>query len=67
MGAFEAVPLPAGANLPADDLPILQAALGMAATHLLTGDLRHFGQLMGKKVGRLQVRRPAEYLRRRRE
>ncbi|MCU0290375.1 MAG: hypothetical protein MUF10_00065 [Thermoanaerobaculaceae bacterium] len=67
VGAFEAVPLPAGANLPADDLPILQAALGMAATHVLTGDVRHFGHLMGKKVGRLQILRPAEYLRRRRE
>jgi uncharacterized protein len=36
-------PLPAGVNLPAKDEPILLAAIGANATHLLTGDWRHFG------------------------
>lgn len=30
------------------DRPIFQAALGCGASHLLTGDLRHFGPFMGK-------------------
>jgi hypothetical protein len=64
--SFEAVPLPAGVALPEDDLPILRAAIGMGATHLLTGDVRHFGTLLGKKIARIEVLRPAEYLRRHR-
>lgn len=30
------------------DQPIFQAALGCGASHLLTGDLRHFGPLMNR-------------------
>lgn len=33
-------------NLPAKDAPVFLAALHSRATHLLTGDLRHFGQFM---------------------
>ena len=30
------------------DRPIFQAALGCGASHLLTGDLKHFGPFMGR-------------------
>ena len=65
-GSFEAIPLPSPATLPQDDAAILRAAVGMGASHLLTGDVRHFGTLMGRRVAGVQVLRPAEYLRRRR-
>lgn len=35
-------------ELPAKDRPILQAALDCRATHLLTGDLTHFGPYMNR-------------------
>jgi uncharacterized protein len=35
--------LPNGVNLPAKDEPILLAAIAAKATHLLTGDWKHFG------------------------
>ena len=41
-----AMPTPTG--LPAKDRPIFQAALAAEATHLLTGDLKHFGALMNR-------------------
>jgi len=50
-------------NLPEKDRPILAAAIRAEATHLLTGDLRHFGHLMGSTVEGVQVLRPAQYLR----
>ncbi len=37
-------PVPHG--LPDKDQPIFQAAVACKATHLLTGDLKHFGHLM---------------------
>ena len=36
------------AGLVDKDRPIFQAALGCGASHLLTGDLKHFGPLMGQ-------------------
>lgn len=36
------------AGLIEKDRPIFQAALGCGASHLLTGDLKHFGPLMGR-------------------
>jgi uncharacterized protein len=36
------------AQLPPKDQLILDAALGCRATHLLTGDVRHFGPLMNR-------------------
>ena len=41
-------PFPDG--LPANDVVIFQAALACRATHLLTGDLHHFGPLMNRPV-----------------
>lgn len=56
-------PLPAGISLPDKDVPILLAAINARATHLLTGDLRHFGVYMNKKVEGLVIQLPGEYLR----
>jgi predicted nucleic acid-binding protein len=55
--------LPPGVRLPAKDEPILRAALAARATHLLTGDLRDFGRLLGRTVGGLRVQTPGAFLR----
>jgi uncharacterized protein len=57
--------LPAGIALPEKDAPILLAALEARATHLITGDVRHFGAYFGKLIGGILVLLPAEYLRQR--
>jgi hypothetical protein len=54
--------LPAGVQLPAKDEPILLAAIHAQATHLLTGDLKHFGPYFGQSPGGVLVLRPAVYL-----
>jgi uncharacterized protein len=58
--------LPPGVTLPEKDRPILQAAVQARATHLLTGDKRHFGKYFGRRYGGVLVLAPAEYFRRRR-
>jgi predicted nucleic acid-binding protein len=58
--------IPRGVALPAKDRPILAAAMESAATHLLTGDLTHFGALFGRRIGGVLILTPAMYLRRRR-
>ncbi len=62
-GEVVELPLPTGVDLPAKDRPILLAALHARATHLLTGDVAHFGPYFGKSVEGIQILRPAEYLR----
>ncbi|TFG64364.1 MAG: PIN domain-containing protein [Gemmatimonadales bacterium] len=57
--------IPAGVRLPDKDRPILLAALACGATYLLTGDLRHFGPLLGTELDGLRVRTPRAYLRNR--
>ena len=54
--------LPSGITLPEKDAPILLAAIEAHATHLITGDIRHFGPYFGKTVQRMLVGTPAEYL-----
>jgi predicted nucleic acid-binding protein len=54
--------LPSGIRLPEKDAPILLAAIEVQATHLVTGDLRHFGAYFGKIVQGVLVVTPAEYL-----
>lgn len=49
-------------GLPEKDLPILESAIGSGATHLLTGDRKHFGHLYGAKIASVLVMRPADYL-----
>ena len=55
--------LPRGVLLPEKDTPILLAAISARATHLLTGDLRHFGPYLGKKIEGITVLLPGDYLR----
>ncbi len=50
------------ADLPEKDRPILQAAIDMKATHLLTGDVTHFGHLYGMTIEGVTILTPAEYL-----
>ena len=55
-------PPPATGELPEKDRPILAAAIHAHATHLLTGDRRHFGRWYGKRLGGVLVQSPAQYL-----
>lgn len=55
--------MPTGIRLPEKDRPILLAALGCGASYLLTGDLRHFGPLLGTEVDGVLVCTPGAYLR----
>lgn len=55
--------LPGSLDLAEKDRPILAAAIASRSTHLVTGDLRHFGHLMGTAVGGVRILRPADYLR----
>lgn len=55
--------LPRRIVLPVKDVPIMLAALEAHATHLLTGDVRHFGPHFGDKIEGVLVMLPGEYLR----
>ena len=55
--------LPRGVSLPEKDEPILLAAIEARADYLLTGDLKHFGSLFGRKIEGVTVMFPGEYLR----
>ena len=59
----ESASLPAGVELVEKDRPILLAAIHAGASHLLTGDSRHFGHLFSKRVSGVLILPPAEYLR----
>ena len=59
-----ASPLPHGVLLPEKDRPILQAAIHAEATHLLTGDQRHFDKHYGKRYGGVLILPPGDYVRR---
>jgi predicted nucleic acid-binding protein len=50
-------------RLPEEDRPILRAAVGARATHLLTGDITHFGDLFGSVVQGVRIISPGAYLR----
>ena len=50
-------------GLPDKDRPVLLAAIVSGADYLLTGDMTHFGPLMGTTVGGVRVLLPGEYLR----
>lgn len=53
----------ANLGLPDKDVPILLAAVWSGATHLLTGDFKHFGAYYGKVIEGVLVMPPADYLR----
>ena len=61
---FDATPreLPHGISLPDKDAPVLLAAIEAKATHLITGDAKHFGNLFGKKVMSIMILPPGRYL-----
>lgn len=47
------------------DMPILMVAVRARATHLLTGDVTHFGHLFGQIVHGVLILTPAQYFRQR--
>jgi uncharacterized protein len=57
------VQLPSDISLPAKDRPILAAAMTAKATHLLTGDISHFGPYYGRTIEGVLVMLPGENLR----
>ena len=62
---FDSIPfrLPRDVSLPDKDVPILLAAITARCTHLITGDVHHFGCYFGKTIGGVLVSAPADYLR----
>jgi len=52
---------PPGVALPDKDAPLLAAAIAARATHLITGDRRHFGALFGKRIGGVLILPPRDY------
>jgi hypothetical protein len=52
-----------GIELPEKDWPIIGGALAAGATHLITGDVRHFGPYFGQRLLGILVMPPAQYLR----
>ena len=58
--------LPDGLSLPEKDVPIFLAAMEAGATHLITGDVRHFGPYFRRKIAGILVLSPADYVHSRR-
>ena len=54
--------VPEGIQLPEKDRPIILAALRAGATHLLTGDVKHFGPSFNTRGEGVLVLPPAAYL-----
>ena len=54
--------VPRSAKLASKDHPILAAAISAKAEYLLTGDVRHFGHLLKKKVHGATVLLPRQFL-----
>lgn len=50
-------------DLPPGDREAFLSAVASRASHFLTGDLRHFGPYLGKRVAGVRIQRPGEYLR----
>jgi len=49
-------------ELPEKDWPILGGAAAAGASHLITGDVRHFGPYSGERLLGVLVLTPADYL-----
>lgn len=62
---FDSIPrgLPRDVVLPDKDMPILLAAIAARSTHLITGDVHHFGRYFGKTIEGMRVLSPGDYLR----
>ncbi|MEW6173073.1 MAG: PIN domain-containing protein [Bacillota bacterium] len=54
--------MPSPVPLPEKDRPVLLAAIQAKATHLITGDLRHFGLYRGRSISGVLVCTPRDYL-----
>lgn len=54
-----------GSRLPEKDVPILLGAMEARATHLISGDRRHFAPYFGKKIEGILICSPSGYLKRR--
>jgi hypothetical protein len=54
-------PRRASVPLPEKDIPIFLAAIDLGATHLLTGDSKHFGPLYGQRIHGVLILPPVEY------
>jgi uncharacterized protein len=50
-------------ELPDQDWPILAGAIAAEATHLITGDRKHFGAYFGKRVHGILVLPPSDCIR----
>ncbi len=55
--------IPAARKLPDKDRPILLAAIEARATHLLSGDVEHFGPYYGRTVEGVLILPPADFFR----
>lgn len=55
--------IPSVPKLPDKDRPILLAAIEARATHLLSGDVEHFGPHYGRTVEGVLILPPADFLR----
>jgi len=55
--------LPEGVTLPEKDRPIMAAAIAAKSSHLLTGDITHFGPYLGRTISGVFILTPAEYIR----
>jgi uncharacterized protein len=55
--------IPREVELPEKDWPILGGAIAAEATHLITGDLKHFGRYFGTRIHGILVLPPADYIR----
>jgi hypothetical protein len=53
---------PPGGISPEKDWPIFFAAMDAGATHLISGDVRHFGRYFGKTIEGILIVTPAQYL-----
>ena len=53
--------LPDSIYLPDKDKPILLAAIAARATHLITGDVHHFGNFFNKAIGGVLVVSPRAF------
>ncbi len=56
---------PRNIHLPTKDVPILLAAIEAGASHLLTGDLKHFGSYFGQRIAGVLIIAPSDYFRER--
>ena len=53
---------PCPCDLPEKDRPVLMAAVKAGATHLITGDLRHFGACRGRTIQGVCVMTARDYI-----